>query len=303
MRISVCVSRFVRARAACLATTSALVACAMLLAACTVTPWQTLGRSGDESDAAASGDAAASAPAAVSSTPVIAPASKVVAEVPATASGAGGDLYRVKAGDTLYHIAAAHGQRAADVAAWNKLPASGEVKVGQMLRVKPPAKGAGTATPAPSVAAAPVVPAAPVAAAPTVPPTKTPIARPAAAARLAWPMNGSVATRFAPGKSRGIVIAGAPGQPVKAAAAGRVTYVGSGIQGYGKLVIIKHNANLLTAYGRNGRLLVKQGDAVKTGQTIATSGADSAGVGTLLFEVRDKGKPVDPQEWLPRPQS
>jgi lipoprotein NlpD len=306
MRISVCASRFARARAGCFATMSVLVACATLLAACTFTPWQTLGRPGDDSDAAASGDVAASAPAAVSSTPVDAPTSKVVAEVQPTASGASGDLYRVKKGDTLYRIATAHGERAADVAAWNKLPASGEVKVGQMLRVKPPAKGAAASPPAPSVAAAAAASAAPVvpvAAAPTVPPTKPPVAKAAAAARLAWPMNGSVATRFAPGKSRGIVIAGAPGQPVKAAAAGRVTYVGSGIQGYGKLVIIKHDANLLTAYGRNGRLLVKQGDAVKTGQTIATSGADSAGVGTLLFEVRDKGKPVDPQEWLPRPQS
>jgi len=116
-------------------------------------------------------------------------------------------------------------------------------------------------------------------------------------------MNGNVATRFAPGKSRGIVIAGAPGQPVKAAAAGRVMYAGSGIQGYGKLIIVKHDTHLLTAYGRNGRLLVKQGDAVKLGQTIATSGADSAGVGTLLFEVRENGKPVDPQDWLPRSQS
>jgi lipoprotein NlpD len=307
MRISACASRLARARAACLATTSALVACVTLLAACTITPWQTLGRPGDDGGAdtdaasdAAAASAGASAATAPSSTPIVVPASRVVAEVPATS--AVGDLYRVKAGDTLYRIAAAHGQRAADIAAWNKLPASGQVKVGQMLRVKPPVKA--TSAPAP-VAAAPVVAAASAASetAAKPPSAKEPAAKPASAARLAWPMNGSVATRFAPGKSRGIVIAGAPGQPVKAAAAGRVVYAGSGIQGYGKLIIVKHDTHLLTAYGRNGRLLVKQGDAVKSGQTIATSGADSAGVGTLLFEVRENGKPVDPQDWLPRPQS
>ncbi|WP_321957965.1 LysM peptidoglycan-binding domain-containing M23 family metallopeptidase [Paraburkholderia bannensis] len=289
-----------------------LGACATLLAACTFTPWQSsLGRPGDDSgaDAAvASSDVAAPSSAEVTAsavplaTPVVMPTSKAVAESPA--AGAAKDLYRVKAGDTLTRIAAAHGQRAADIAAWNKLPASGQVNVGQMLRVAPPVKG----TAAASAPVVPAVPVAPVAAA--APATASDIntspaaAKPrTAAARLAWPMHGSVATAFAPGKSRGIVIAGAPGEPVKAAAAGRVTYAGSGIQGYGKLIIVKHNAKLLTAYGRNGRLLVKQGDTVKPGQTIATSGADSAGVGTLLFEVRENGKPVDPMDWLPRPQS
>lgn len=300
------ISRFLRARAACLATTTVLAACMTLLAACTFTPWQTLGRAGDDGSA----DTTAERDGSASSTPIVAPVSKVVAEVPA--AGAASNLYRVKAGDTLYHIAAAHGQRAADIAAWNKLPASGQVSVGQMLRVKPPVKGA-LASPAPTpVAATPTVPGvatASAANAASASPAKATAAKPAAAkpqaaaARLAWPMSGSVATRFAPGKSRGIVIAGAPGQPVKAAAAGRVMYAGSGIQGYGKLIIIKHDTRLLTAYGRNGRLLVKQGDAVKLGQTIATSGADSVGVGTLLFEVRENGKPVDPQDWLPRPQS
>ncbi|WP_167064397.1 peptidoglycan DD-metalloendopeptidase family protein [Burkholderia sp. Ax-1719] len=296
--------------------TAVLAAGVTLLAACTFTPWHTLGRPGDEggADAAASdaeaASSGASASAAPSAMPVVAPASRVVAEVPA--AGAASDLYRVKAGDTLYRIAAAHGQRAADIAAWNKLPASGQVKVGQMLRVKPPAKAATASVPVAAVPVVPVVPAASAAAVASAasepaarpPAAKAPAAKPrAAAARLAWPMNGSVVTRFAPGKSRGIVIAGAPGQPVKAAAAGRVVYAGSGIQGYGKLIIVKHDTHLLTAYGRNGRLLVKQGDAVKPGQTIATSGADSAGVGMLLFEVRENGKPVDPQDWLPRPQS
>ncbi|HEV3427852.1 MAG TPA: peptidoglycan DD-metalloendopeptidase family protein [Paraburkholderia sp.] len=314
------IAHIARIRAAWPAATATLGACMTLLAACTFTPWQTLGRPGDDGGAqaaqSAASDDSAAASAAVTpvSTPIAAPASKVVAEVPA--AGAAKDLYRVKAGDTLYHIAAAHGQRPADIVAWNKLPASGQVKVGQMLRVAPPVKVAAASSAASSMAslapaAAPAAPAkaptkASAARAASVAAASEVIAAPAAAkprattARLAWPMNGSVATAFSPGKSRGILIAGAPGEPVKAAAAGRVVYAGSGIQGYGKLIIVKHNAKLLTAYGRNGRLLVKQGDAVKPGQTIATSAADAAGVGTLLFEVRSNGKPVDPQDWLPR---
>lgn len=295
------VLRFARLQAA----MAILGAGATLLAACTFTPWQSsLGRPGDDSgadaaaaasDAAAPSSAEVTASAVPSATSIVVPTSRVAAD--ASTAGAAKDLYRVKAGDTLYRIAAAHGQRAADIAAWNKLPASGQVNVGQMLRVAPLVKGAATAS-------APASTPAPVASVASEPASKAPAAKPRpAAARFVWPMNGSIAIGFGSGKSRGIVIAGAPGEPVKAAAAGRVTYVGSGIQGYGKLIIVKHSARLLTAYGRNGRLLVKQGDTVKPGQTIATSGADSAGVGTLLFEVRESGKPVDPMDWLPRPQS
>ena len=309
-----------------------------MLGACTVTPWHSPAYSGDDAPVAAS--AAAAPPAMPTETPIETPASTVVTEVPP--SSAAGDFYRVKAGDTLNRIAAAHKQRAADIAAWNQLPASGMVKVGQLLRVAPPASepakvaakagaaepatasakvaakvpATGAAAPASSLApassaAAASSPAAPVASTPArsassapAPSVSTPSAQAAASARanarLAWPVSGSVVTPFAPGKSRGIVIACAPGAPVKVAAAGRVTYAGSGMKGYGKLVIVKHGAHLITAYGRNGRLLVKQGEVVKQGQQIATSGADAAGVGALLFEVRENGKPVDPVAQLPR---
>ena len=291
------------------------VAFVSVLGACTVTPWPSSSSSrlveDDDTPAAAS---EASAPVAM---PV--PAPVVVAEVPAASADA--SFYRVKAGDTLNRIAAAYKQRAADIAAWNQLPASGTVKVGQLLRVAPPTNELAKA---PAAAAAPAkdlaAPTASPAPAKPAPPTALPAAKPAPSApsastasaqsatgartnaRLAWPVSGSIVAPFAPGKSRNIVIACAPGAPVKAAAAGRVTYAGSGIKGYGKLVIIKHDAHLITAYGRNGRLLVKQGDTVKLGQQIATSGADAAGVGTLLFEVRENGKPVDPVGQLPRKQ-
>ncbi|MCG5075548.1 peptidoglycan DD-metalloendopeptidase family protein [Paraburkholderia tagetis] len=312
-----------------------------MLGACTVTPWHSTASQGDDASAAASEAAAPSST--PTETPIETPAPAIVAEVPPSSAAA--DFYCVKAGDTLSRIAAAHKQRAADIAAWNKLPASGMVKVGQLLRVAPPTKASATAPatatpaatpatlpakslaapaspPAPATASssaalastapsAPTTPSRPVASAPgsstsSASSASSAPAQPAAAAhanaRLAWPVSGSVVTPFAPGKLRGIVIACAAGAPVKAAAAGRVMYAGSGMKGYGKLVIVKHNAHLITAYGRNGRLLVKQGDTVKLGQQIATSGADAAGVGALLFEVRENGRPVDPVAQLPRKQ-
>jgi lipoprotein NlpD len=288
---------------------AALVAAsALVLGACTFTPWPSSSKHlvDDEASASAAASEAEVPGSGAVATPVPVPS---VTEVPAASSTAG--FYRVKAGDTLYRIAAAHKQRPADIAAWNKLPASGAVKVGQLLRVSPPTAGPAATpakadpAPAPAAAAAANAPA-PAPAPPASAAAKADTQSSAGArehARLAWPMNGSVATPFSPGKSRGIVIAGAPGEPVKAAAAGRVVYAGSGMKGYGKLVIVKHDAHLITAYGRNGRLLVKQGDTVKQGQQIATSGADAAGVGTLLFEVRENGKPVDPLAQLPRKAS
>lgn len=279
---------------------SIVAASVSMLGACTVTPWHSSAYPAEDAPAAASAAVAPSATPA--ETPIETSTSTVVAEVPP--SSAAGGLYRVKAGDTLDRIAAAHKQRAADIAAWNQLPASGRVKVGQWLRVAPPASEPAKVAASPSAVASSAAAPSRSASAGPMPAASNASTQAAASAhahaRLAWPVNGSVVKPFAAGKSRGVVIACAPGASVKAAAAGRVTYAGSGIKGYGKLVIIKHDAHLITAYGRNGRLLVKQGEAVKLGQQIATSGADNAGVGTLLFEVRENGKPVDPVVQLPR---
>jgi lipoprotein NlpD len=117
---------------------------------------------------------------------------------------------------------------------------------------------------------------------------------------LMWPLRGPVLKSFVPGSSKGIVIGGRIGDPVKAAAAGRVVYAGTGIEAYGPLIIIKHSDSLITAYGQNSTLLVKEGDAVSQGQTIGEVGADSRGVGSIQFEVRQDGHPVDPLAWLPR---
>jgi len=96
-----------------------------------------------------------------------------------------------------------------------------------------------------------------------------------------------------------MVFGGKAGDPVLAAADGRVVYAGSGLRGYGNLVIIKHNANYLTAYAHNQTLLVKEDQAVKKGQKIAEMGSTDAERVQLHFEVRKQGKPIDPAKSLP----
>jgi lipoprotein NlpD len=119
-------------------------------------------------------------------------------------------------------------------------------------------------------------------------------------ARLAWPVDGALRAPFVAGKSKGIVIAARDGEKVKAAANGTVVYAGGGIKAYGKLIIIKHDAHLLTAYGHNRALLVKEGTLVRKGQAIAEASADAAQEAYVHFELRDDGKPVDPLNYLPK---
>jgi lipoprotein NlpD len=213
--------------------------------------------------------------------------------------------YRVNPGDTLTGIASAYGHSLQDLAAWNGLPVNAAVAPGQVLRVSPPMASGSVVTPPVAVGpGGPNAPAAPGATA-NVPPGAVPGA-PAAAAGpqqgvLQWPLRGPVLRAFSPGKSNGIVIGGQPGDPVKAAATGRVVYAGTGIEAYGPLIIIKHNDSLITAYGQNSQLLVKEGDAVAQGQTIGEVGVDSRGVASIQFEVRQNGQPVDPLQWLPKP--
>ena len=114
-----------------------------------------------------------------------------------------------------------------------------------------------------------------------------------------WPANGPVATSFDENRSKGLAITGKPGDPVFAAADGRVVYAGSGLRGYGNLVILKHNNTYLTAYAHNQTLLVKEDQAVRRGQKIAEMGATDAERVQLHFEIRKLGKPIDPAKLLP----
>ncbi len=179
-----------------------------------------------------------------------------------------------------------------------------------------------TATAAPStsperMAAAPVSGApvtAPAAVAPTsVPGSANPQAAPSAqpattaasragdeAVEWAWPASGTVNTPFDESRGvKGLSIAGKAGDPVLAAADGRVVYAGSGLRGYGNLVIVKHNNTYLTAYAHNQTLLVKEDQAVRRGQKIAEMGSSDADQVKLHFEIRRLGKPVDPARLLP----
>jgi lipoprotein NlpD len=194
---------------------------------------------------------------------------------------------------------------AAPVAAATTKPVSVSKIEARSLDSKPasgatPAKALGAAAsggavaasaPASSVTPAPVAPA-PVAAAATE-------AKEADEPNWVWPSSAPVVGNFEEGKRKGMVFGGKAGDPVLAAADGRVVYAGSGLRGYGNLVIIKHNASYLTAYAHNQTLLVKEDQAVKKGQKIAEMGNTDAERVQLHFEVRKQGKPIDPAKSLP----
>ena len=133
------------------------------------------------------------------------------------------------------------------------------------------------------------------------PATPAPAAAPAGEDELAfiWPASGSLIAGFDEARNKGFDIAGKAGDPVLAAADGRVVYAGAGLRGYGNLVILKHNNTFLTAYAHNQTLLVKEDQAVRKGQKIAEMGNTDADRVKLHFEIRRQGKPVDPTRYLP----
>ena len=259
------------------------------------------------------------------------PATPTTPATPATAEPAAKPLpgaenagkpgyYQVKQGDTLIRIALENGQNWRDLVKWNELENPNRIETGQVLRVVPPgidagavsarpigaakvesrpldskpvaqaASGAASGASAAAAASAPVSPAAPAA--------------PAVAAgddepQWGWPVSGAVTAGFDEVKNKGLAFGGKAGDPVLAAADGRVVYAGSGLRGYGNLVIIKHNTTYLTAYAHNQTLLVKEDQAVRKGQKIAEMGSSDADQVKLHFEVRKQGKPIDPAKLLP----
>lgn len=116
-----------------------------------------------------------------------------------------------------------------------------------------------------------------------------------------WPIRGVIAKNFSQTGRKGLDIVGKYGEPVRAAAGGKIVYSGQGLIGYGNLVIVKHSGNYLSAYGNNKRLLVREGDTVKLGQKIAEVGKSAAKRAALHFEIRKDGKPVNPTLYLPKP--
>jgi lipoprotein NlpD len=219
--------------------------------------------------------------------------------------------YAVKPGDTMIRIGLESGQNWKDLVKWNNLENANVIEVGQVLRVVPPGENAsGVSTRPISIAKAETRPLdakpAPTPASAAPAPTPSPAPAPVAAVREGdddinwmWPASGSVSSGFEEGKSKGLSISGKLGDPVLAAADGRVVYAGSGLRGYGNLVILKHNATYLTAYAHNQNLLVKEDQAVKRGQKIAEMGNTDSDRVLLHFEIRKQGKPVDPARLLP----
>jgi lipoprotein NlpD len=227
--------------------------------------------------------------------------------------------YSVKPGDTLIRVGLESGQNWRDIVRWNNIDNPNLLEVGQVLRVvapgtdttatttRPVAPTKVEARPLDGVGAVPTAAAsaptqtatAPVPAAPAVVPAGSGAAMKDEEVAWAWPAAASIATPFDETRTKGLVFAGKAGDPVFAAGDGRVIYVGSGVRGFGNLVIVKHNNTYLTAYAHNQTLLVKEDQVVRRGQKIAEMGSSDAERVQLHFEIRKLGKPVDPARLLP----
>ncbi|WP_186222570.1 peptidoglycan DD-metalloendopeptidase family protein [Burkholderia gladioli] len=209
----------------------------------------------------------------------------------------GPGFYRVERGDTLSKIARANRQPMSNLVRWNSITNPDAIEVGQVLRVAPPGGAAAGGAPIRSAGAGSA------SAGSSAPPPSSGAAsaapRPNASISLIWPAAGNVVRSFDGGSSKGIDIANAAGTPVVAAAAGTVVYAGNGLRGYGNLLIIKHDADFLTAYAHNRTLLVKEGQAVAQGQKIAEMGDTDNDRVALHFELRYGGRSIDPSRYLP----
>lgn len=197
-------------------------------------------------------------------------------------------VHVVRRGENLSSIAWRYGLDYRSIARWNRIRPPYVIHPGQRLALRGGAatgstgRAQGTKAEAGTGAKRPAGPAA-------VP-----------AGGWTWPARGQLIRGFGKGDRGGIDIAGRRGQPVVAARDGRVVYTGSGLVGYGRLVIVKHGERLLTAYAHNDRVLVKEGQAVRAGQKIAEMGSTGAERVKLHFEVRRDGKPLNPLKYLPR---
>ncbi|MGI9261945.1 MAG: peptidoglycan DD-metalloendopeptidase family protein [Woeseiaceae bacterium] len=199
-----------------------------------------------------------------------------------------GQSHVVRGGETLSIIASRYGKDHRDLARWNGLGDGSLIYPGQVIRLTPQSGGGTVASSSARRAPPPkrVVP----------PPTNDP------SPKWVWPTSGRIVAEFNgnQGSGTGLEIAGKAGQPVRAAASGRVVYSGGGLIGYGQLIIVKHNDTYLSAYGHNASLLVREGETIKQGQRIATMGEGPGQEPRLHFEIRRNGEPVNPRQFLPR---
>ncbi len=240
--------------------------------------------------------------------------------------------YVVKGGDTLYSIAWRYRFDYRRLASWNAIREPYTIYPGQKLRLSQPPGTAATRTTQPSpstsesIASKPLPPpvrgksnSTPASEGLAKTTSKTSKSKKTASAgslkksgkeaakggtapvkRWYWPAKGKVVTPFSRSGGKGIDIAGKFGQSVVAASNGEVVYSGSGLIGYGQLIIVKHNKRYLSAYAHNNKILVKEGDIVRGGQRIAEMGRSGSNRAMLHFEIRRDGKPIDPIRYLPK---
>ena len=214
------------------------------------------------------------------------------------------DAYQVKQGDSIYEISWAFGVDYLDIAEWNELQEPYRLNAGQVLYLQEPTVRTtplvdSSAAPEPTVVASqlpdnPTPPASQpkLSSAPVVSFSTNP-------GKWNWPAEGRLAGKFDPSKgNNGIQIAGQAGSSVKATATGEVVYVGEGLRGYGKLIILKHSEEFLSAYAHNDQIQVDEGQVVSSGQQIATMGSSESDSPMLHFEIRKDGEPVDPMKYL-----
>lgn len=219
--------------------------------------------------------------------------------IAATPSAAGPAFHTIQKGETLFSIATRYDVTVADLAEWNGIGPPYILKPGQTLSLiaikKRPAIKSGNKR-------AKKIPAQKV---PTVVATRKPASTPVKAKNVsvrdwAWPTEGNLLSLFSARGAKGVDIGGKPGQAIRAAAPGTVVYQGSGLRGYGQLIIVKHNTDFLSAYAHCDKIVVREGNVIKRGQKIAEMGSTGTDRVKLHFEIRYRGAPVDPLDYLPK---
>lgn len=197
---------------------------------------------------------------------------------------ASGGVYVVKRGDTLYSIARRNGVSVQTLLSMNNISDPSQIEVGQRIRVRSGSSSISRSSGSSYSAASS---------------SSSARASDASVISWAWPHRGSIITPYS-NNTRGIDISGKIGDPVYAAAAGTVSYVGNGLRGLGNLVLITHSNGFISAYAHNHKLLVKQNQRVTKGQKIAELGQSDTTSPRLHFEIRRNGQPVNPQSYLPQ---
>lgn len=218
--------------------------------------------------------------------------------------------YTVQAGDTLFKIAQQHGTSVQNVAQRNAITDPSQLRVGQVLVIAQTTTVA-AATPTPPTSTAITNPVTDVPPSPVVPPvtetvtpaasavaTDSPRASDANLISWGWPTSGTIIQSFT-ASTKGIDLAGTTGDPIMAAASGKVMYAGNGVRGLGNLILLGHSNGFITAYAHNETLLVKTGQEIQKGQKIATLGQSDTSSPRLHFEIRRRGTPVNPMSYLP----